>query len=252
MSINSHSPVSVKGAQKVHIAEDNDNTLTYELANIQGATMPEVVQILKSGGRFVIFYYRTAYLAVSFQRMSPATLIRNEEEFDFYRKKYNRKAFILGAFFVPFGPLLAFKERKLNNNGGLEVTGDILLNLTEEDLQKDQVIIRKMYTLFGEINKSDLKYFKKVLAKYGEKDPNITAIYVANYLNVDEYSEPPFSVGIVSKNAEEVDTEDMSKQLHTEFRSFVDFLYFDLNDLEIDEEIAKKFKSQGTLVYQQS
>ncbi len=228
---------------------DPDNLIKHELGNLKGESIPELVSMIKGGGKFIVFYYRLAIFVISYQRFSPAIFIRNEEEFHAFRKKYNRMALLKGLFYVPFGPLPALKEIRLNNKGGLDVTGDILLNITEEDLNNQVVYIKEMHTLFGHVAKTDMKYFKKVLIKYGQSHPEIQEIYVGTFLNVDQFEEPPFCIGISVDEMKTIEIEDVEKALYKQFRSFNAFMHFDLNATGEEMDIAKKFKSQGEMVY---
>ncbi len=229
--------------------EVEDNHIKHQLLNLKQESSAEIVNQIKEGGKFIVFYYRLAILAVSYQRLSPAVFIRNPEEFDFYRKKYNKMALLKGLLYFPFGPLPALKEIKLNNKGGLDVTGDILLNLNDKDLKNEVVYIRQMHTLFGHVSKTDLKYFKKTLLKYAQENPEVETIVVGTYINVDQNEEPPFCIGIGIKDKEHTQIEEVEKALYKEFRSFNQFIHFDLNAEGEDAEISKKFKSQGQLIY---
>ena len=229
--------------------EVDDHPIKHQLLNIKKETAAQVIEQIKAGGKFIVFYYRLAILAVSYQRLSPAIFIRNQEEFEFYRKKYNKMALLKGFLYFPFGPLPALKEIKLNNKGGLDVTGDILLNLNETDLNNEVVYIRQMHTLFGHVAKTDLKYFKKTLLKYAQSNPEIECITVGTYINVNQHEEPPFCIGVAIKEKEHTQFEEVEKFLYKEFRSFNHFIHFDLNAQGEDAEISKKFKSQGQVIY---
>ena len=249
MSIISNTGGPNTSPNKILLSEENDNVLNYKLENINGASLSDILQILKSGGRFIIFYYRVSIIAVSFQRLSPAILIRNDDEFQLYRKKYNKKAFILGFLFFPLGPLLSLKEYKLNNKGGLNVTGDILLNLTEMGLKNNEVVMKEMYTIFGNVGKSEMKYFEKILYQYGKETSIVLEIYVATFINVEEYEEPPYCIGVALSDSSRIDEESINKLLYKQFRSFVQFEYFDLNNTDDGGEIPKRFRIQGKLIY---
>jgi hypothetical protein len=241
-----------KGTKEILISTENDNSFSHELANINGATLPEILDILKNKGKFTLFYYRVSFLAVTFQRFSPAVLIRNKSEFELYRKKYNTKSWLLGSWFLFFGPFYAWKEVRLNNKGGEDVTGDVLLNLTEEDLAQNKVIIRKMFNLFIKIKKNEIGYFTKELPIHGQKDPNIKAIYVGIFVNVEDGIEPPYSIGIDCTDFSHIDEVEINRIMHKHFRSFVPFYIFDLSANTEDSETAQRFKSQGQLIYERT
>ncbi len=72
---------------------------------------------------------------------------------------------------------------RLNNKGGEDVTGDVLLHLTEEDLAQNKVVIRKMFNLFIKIKKNEMGYFTKELPIYGQKT-RISLVFMLGYLSI--------------------------------------------------------------------
>jgi hypothetical protein len=201
-------------------------TVKYFLQNTTGLTAETIAAALKQGATFIVFKYRVSLLAVSYQRLSPAILIRNAEERNAFRKKYNRKALLLGPWFFPSGPYFVYDSVRFNNSGGMDVTRDILANLEHFDHHEQSVEMYVVDTVFTPIPKEDLKELERAILEFCTDYNGIREVYAGKYVNVDKYSEPPYMIGVDTHKELQVIEQELRPLVYKRFHDFVQFIFF--------------------------
>ncbi|MGH1386598.1 hypothetical protein [Kordia sp.] len=216
--------------------------MIYKLQNINTNDLEHLKNEVDSGAKFIVFNYRIGLGLVSLHKLSPAIFIKREDEIEKFKKKYNLLNLIFGPWFVFRGPVLTYDAYKVNKNGGIDVTNDILKNLTQEHLEKREVNILIIHNIFQKVNKSDKKNIIKAIRRTDLNIVPLKNVYVALYVNVEEYQEPYFVIGIELQKSMELDKEHIKKNLIKYFYKHVEFEIFNINE---DVEYSDKLIEQG-------
>ena len=220
--------------------------MNYKLLNVNTTNLIDLKKVIELGSKFIVFNYRIGLGAVSLLRLSPAILIKNEQEFEQYKKKYNRLNFFLGPWFIFSGPFLTYKAYKTNQNGGLDVTNDIMVNLTQESLLIHEVDIETIHDIFSRVDKSNRKNILKAIEKTNFSIVQLKKVYIGLFINVDEYQEPHFVIGIELKKDKELNDEHIRNNLYKYFYKHVKFEIIRINE---KTEYIEKLIEQGELIY---
>ena len=193
-------------------------------------TLKELQSQIEAGGKFVVFQYCISLLfAVTLRRLSPAFFVKDEADIERFKKKYNLISYLFGWWGIPWGPVYTVRSLRGNNNGGTDVTEDILLNLTEENFRKREIKVQVVSGVFEKPSKWDAKAFDKTLKKDFDSDPNVEALYAGLYLNVPDDEEPYYVVGIDCRSDFDTTAELVNKSLRKQFKKHVYFEFIDLN-----------------------
>jgi len=220
--------------------------MIWKIRNTENLSLKDLETAIQQGARFKVFAYRIGVVKFNFLRLSPAILIRHKEEEKRYKSKYNRLNLFLDPWSLFMGPTYTYRTWKDNRNGGIDVTGDIMLNLKEENLQEQKVEIERVHHLFKKMDKTDLKALKKAMQKVDPNSIGIQAAYAGVFVNVGDYEEPPFTIGFEGFRNQELDEEKLRNALRKYFYSKVQFWIFNLKD---EPELAGPLKEQGEKVW---
>jgi hypothetical protein len=209
-------------------------------------TLEELNKAIEYGGKFVTFQYCISiFFAVTLKRFSPAILIRNHEELLHYKRKYDLLSLVFGWWGIPWGPVYTIRSLRINRKGGLDITEDIMLNLTDENLGQNEVELIKAGNLFSKPDKWDKKAFVKAISKDFELDYNVKQLIVGLYINTGEGVAPYYTIGLrVDKDFENY-VERVKEALYTQFRKHAYFEFLNLNE---EEEIIRRLEKQGEYI----
>ena len=116
----------------------------YKLKVPDDLTLESLKACVENGYRFLVFRYDIGIGVTSFQRFSSAILVAPNERLEPYYRPYNLITMLIGWFCFPLGPVTAIKTIIFNANGGVDLTGDIMLNITEEKLASKNVSFEMM------------------------------------------------------------------------------------------------------------
>ncbi len=216
--------------------------MIYKLQNIKNNDLESLKKDVDSGGKFILFNYRIGLGFVSLLRFSPAIYVKKENEIEKFKKKYNRLNFVFGPWFVFRGPFLTYNAYKINKKGGIDVTKDILTNLTQEHLEKREVDIQIIHNIFQKVNKSDKKGIIKAIQKTDLNIVPLKNVYVALFVNVEEYQEPYFVIGVELYKPIELDKEHIKTNLNKYFYKRIKFEIFNIDE---DKDYSDKLIEQG-------
>lgn len=219
--------------------------MIYKLQNIKTTDLLELKNEIKSGAKFLLFNYRIGLGFVSLQRFSPAILIKKENEFEKFKKKYNRMNLIFGPWFIFKGPFLTYDAYKTNKKGGIDVTKDIMTNLTQEHLLKNEVEILEIHNIFSEVSKSDKESIKKAVDRIDSNLVPFKKIYTGLFINIEKYQDPYLVIGIELYKDVDLNIEHVKTCLYKLFYKHVEFHIIKIND---QTEYGKKLIEQGELI----
>lgn len=187
-------------------------------------------QEIAQGGKFIVYSYCISLLfAVTLRRISPAYLVPASGPGKQIKKKYNRYNYLFGWWQIPTGLPTTIRNIKINNRGGLDVTEDIMLNITEAAFREKEVALLATNLLFDLPEKPDIKALQKVLHKHINPELQLEELYFGNYINVPEGEDPYFVIGIHSRQAFDTVKEGLDKAIRKEFYKRVYFEYINLD-----------------------
>ena len=216
--------------------------MIYKLYNIKNNDLKGLKKDIDSGGKFILFNYRIGLGVVSLLSFSPAIFIKQRDEIEKFKKKYNRINFLFGPWFIFRGPFLTYNAYKVNKNGGMDMTKDIMINLTQEHLEKREVNIQIIHNIFSKVNKSDKKNIVKALKKTDLNIVPVKNFYIALFVNVEKYQEPYFVIGIELTKQMDLNKEHIKTNLNKYFYKHAEFKMFEIIE---NNESSDKLIEQG-------
>ncbi len=208
-----------------------------KLRNTENLSLQNLQRRINSGEyRFIAYPYSISLLAGNIYMVSPAYLLK-KEDIKKHTLKYNFISFIFGWWSIPNGPTNTLNSIKTNRKGGIDVTEDIMLNLTEEDsLRSKKVKIEVLYTLFKHPSKSDIKDFIKSIKKTKSLNLN-QKIYLGRYLDTKEVH-----YFIRFENISNVSKDDLLKNLR---KIYYDHIQIEVGQTDKKDELDQKIITQG-------
>lgn len=220
--------------------------MKYLLDNIDNLSQEQIQSKIDKGSKFVVFNYRISLGLVSLLRFSPAILVQNKNDFNYYKNKYNRINFLCGPWLLFSGPYLTYKIYKHNKNGGIDVTQDILINLTENAINNKEVEILYIHSVYDKVSLSEKKTITKAILKIKQRIVNIEALYLGLYVNVSGNEKPYYTIGIQSKKEDiTTETEIIKEQLYKYFYKHIPFYFVKIGH----NDTSKLIIEQCELIY---
>ena len=216
--------------------------MSFRLKIPDGMTLESLKQSVENGFTFHVFRYDIGIGFMSFERFSSAVLIPPGESMSAYNRPYNITTILIGWFCIPLGPLTAIKTILFNSKGGIDVTGDIMLNIDEESLARKHVVLEKTHDLFLKPDGFDIKTVKKVMWADYEGNEDIEELIFAEYINTVE---PYYMLGLnVSEELQEEYTRRIRESFYKKFmkKTRIEFMYPN-NDEE--PEVFDLLRQQG-------
>lgn len=212
--------------------------------NIQ--TIDELKYAIDNGCKFITFQYCiTIFIAVTLTRFSPAILIQNTEELNYFKTKYNRLTKIFGWWGLPWGPIRSINALNNNKAGGIDMTDDIMLNIDTESLITKEVDLKLSNQFFLKPNGIDVKAFNKALVKYATDNNKIRKVIVGVFIKTPSRQYLKYTVGIKINADFNENVEIFKKLLYKQFRKDVTFEFIDLSK---ENEINHFFEKQGKII----
>ncbi|AXG74762.1 hypothetical protein DVK85_11180 [Flavobacterium arcticum] len=203
----------------------------------ENETFESIIQQKDSGGKFVFYEYLIPRPLIAPGRGASKIFFIKKGEKTKHHIKYNIITLLWGWWGLPFG-LLYIPKTIRNNKTGIDVTEDVYNNITKEDFNQGQVIIKNIATAFIPIDKSSLKELTKCFKKYEKykkafTTAPITAIYIDTY-------DPIITIGLFEDDMIKVD--ELKKEIYKYFFANIQFKFINLDD---DTELSAKLKKQG-------
>lgn len=201
----------------------------------------KLLEAVSNGARFVMFQYCISPLAMSMIRYSPAILILSEDDLKAKCSQYNQVSKTFGWWSFPYGPRDTLRSFSVNNDGGIDLTEDVLLNFDESMFVNLELEMTKTSQLFIKPDSDVLSAFSKAASEMNVQH-NFNQLVIGLFINTEEYEKPYLVVGYDSEldfsEAEAV----LQKALYRHFSKFSKFTFI---SLEQDSEFTKRLKEQG-------
>lgn len=217
--------------------------MKYKIAGIEkGLTLEDVRKRIDKGGEFVVFPYTISIITMTFRLFSRAYLIADRSEIKKLRRKYIFLTILFGWWGLPWGPIYSIKALRLS--GGVDMTGDIMLNIDEDSFNSRRVELIKTEDLFCQPNKQDIKAFKKMVEKYFERDYTLRKLVVGWSINTES---PHHTVGISTDADFDDCTAKVQEALYAYFRRHTYFEFINLREDTFERPLLEK---QGVVILQ--
>lgn len=211
--------------------------MKHRLVISEDLSIQDIEERVANGGRFIVYSYTISLLAITLKRFSPIYFIDSQADFESHKRRYNTISRIFGWWCIPWGPLRTTQSIRFNNKGALDLTEDVMLNLTQEDLAAIEVNIEETTLLFQQPERTDIKAFQKALARHQNLRLYIQKIVVGLYINTPE---PYFVVGIETIGDYNGTCTSLRQAFHTQFLKSVRFEFIDLRQAHEWKSLLEK------------
>lgn len=218
------------------------HTPKHSISIPENSSLETIHSTIESGGQFVVFLYCFSFLVFSFRRFSKAILIENNEALENHKIKYNRISYLFGWWAVPYGIGNTLACIKLNKQGGINVSEDIMLNISEESLKSGVVVLKEVNTIFAHPEDDELKMLQKVFSEKLDRSAQVNELIIGYFLNLDIDEYPFYAVGIKTSGDFDRVKDQVEKAIRTIFFKQTEFQFF---NLENEELFIEKLKEQG-------
>ncbi len=218
--------------------------LQYKLIIPHHFDMATLQKEVEKGGKFITYSYNISLLGLMLNRLSPAIFIPAGKTDVHYRKKFNALCYVFGWWSLPGIPK-TISNIRFNNSGGLDITDDIMLNIKEESFPQQTVSIVYTNMSYDQLNKEDLKAFKKVLQNTSG-EYYIESCIAGLCINTADSERRTFAVGIKLNGSIEEHLPAIKKDLYRQFFKYVVFRFIDLSQ---HSEEAVLLNRQGTRIF---
>lgn len=213
-----------------------------KLGNSDSFSFSEIQNLKSKNGKFVTFQWIIPLpMFTPVKRLSKVYFVSKASEAKDYAKKYNLINLLIGWWGLPFGPVYLVKSIALNNQGGIDVTDDIYLNLNETDYNNGIVNVVKKSTIFIYPKKSELKEFEKVFKVLLSEKVISTTPTIGYFIDTKKGEQPYYLIGLEQEISKE-----LSKRIEKEiYKRFFKQLQFNLVEISLLEGENKKLITQG-------
>lgn len=207
----------------------------------------ELQKRLEKGARFVVYQW-VVPLPLFFpkRRFSDVYLIEAGQNPNSYCGRFNLYCRLFGWWGFPFGPMAVFTTVRSNKSGGIDVTDDIVLNLTEKDYASGSLTIVETATKFISPEKTDLKEYQKVFSALIRQNIIEEMPTIGIYIDTKDSEAPLPYIGFEEPLSEEKKTL-IEDGIYKRFYKHHHFFLVELND---DFHLSEILLQQGTKVVQ--
>ncbi|QLH44448.1 MAG: hypothetical protein HWD58_01740 [Bacteroidota bacterium] len=214
--------------------------MVYRLVNLPTHQLQDLEEKIQRGGRFVVFPYAISFLVVTMQQLSPAIYISGDKDLNFFARKYVRKNYQYGLWAIPWGIIKTFDYLKAIREGGLDVTEDIMLNLTQENLYREEVLLNRHKTVLKHPEPEEIKSLKRTK----NIAPNHASVpYLVWVLfKCSKRRRTLFLLGIAADEAFELAEPSFREAVYSQFYKRIPFLFVDMNSVS---DWSTLLKEQG-------
>lgn len=218
-------------------------TAAYRLVVKEEMDLDGLRDRIAAGYTFRVFRYNVGLLFLSFTLFSPAILIAPDEKYGSHNTLYNIITALIGWISIPAGPAVAVKTILLNNDGGLDVTSHVMLNINKANWREKRVEIHITNELFIKPDRADIKELRKAIQKDFEGDSGLHLLAFGLFINTNS---PHFVIGLhVDGNPNDYQ-EKVRKSVYRKFqkRTVFEFLFLEENPSQVGLLI-----DQGKVIY---
>lgn len=204
-------------------------------------SLDNLLKAISNGARFVVFQYCVSPIVLSWRRFSPAILVLDDSELEEYKIKYNQISRFFGWWSIPYGPRNTLRSFRVNAKGGIDMTEDILLNLTDKVFTNSSVTLLKTNQWFIHPNDDVISAFNKTCKRF-ENNPEYVEFAIGLFINTQENERPYLVIGLRCRTNYEARALDVNKELYKHFSSSSIFKFVNLGG---NSEEAKRLATQG-------
>ncbi|MEL6592416.1 MAG: hypothetical protein AAFP02_07490 [Bacteroidota bacterium] len=215
--------------------------MIYKLKRVGERSLSQIEQQVAQGAKFVVFPYVISPLAFTVNPMSKAYFVLPDENAKSFASKYNVITILFGWWGIPHGPEKSYRSLKMNADGGLDITRDVMANLTESSLQNGEVLLQQVENVFIHPKRSTQQDIRKALQKHFKSHTTPLSVYTARYVNIEEGAMPINTIAFPMALDEEMRYA-IEKSIRKYFYPHVPFHYFFLDD---DPDLGAKIQEQG-------
>jgi hypothetical protein len=128
--------------------------------------------------------------------VSKAYLLPSREDARSFGQRYSIPTLLLGWWSLGRGIGETVRALRLNREGGLDVTDDVRAALTEESLQRGEVVFTQMAVLFEHASRDNARAITKALTPVAMEEPTLRGLYLGLFVNTPVGIEPYFFIGV--------------------------------------------------------
>lgn len=204
-------------------------------------TFEQVIDSCKNGARFVVYQYlfpRPLFPPV--KRLSAIYYLAPQEKGNKYAFRYNLMLRIWGWWGLPYGPSYTYRAIK-NNKAGIDLTEDVLFNLSKEDFLNKNVTIKKISSIFIHPSKATLQELVRSFKSYSADNSKLESNpIVGEFIDTKD---PYYVIGLSAKDFES--RENIKKHINKYFYTHTRIEFVKSNEVS---EFNKKLLDQGIVL----
>jgi hypothetical protein len=106
-----------------------------EIKYIEGLSVSQIREMVRQGGKFVIFPYTISFIIMTLKRSSDIYFIRPDENTFKYSFGYFFLNLLLGWWGIPWGPIYTIGALYSHITGGKDLTQEVMSHLIQHDPQ---------------------------------------------------------------------------------------------------------------------
>jgi|WetSurMetagenome_2_1015567.scaffolds.fasta_scaffold107566_1 hypothetical protein len=206
-------------------------------------TKQELDVLIAKGAKFVSYQYIISVpIFFPIRRFSKLYFIKPNEQSSKYSLPYNLMSFVFGLWGLPMGPPFMVKTFILNFKGGMDLTEDVLVNLKEDSLLKEEIILERPSRYFLTPTKSNQKEFERVFKEIKKYNIISEPIILGYFINTSSDEKPYYVIGISSILTEDF-IQIIRKELYRRFFKHIKFVIVSL--LDSNYEHIERLKTEG-------
>ncbi|CAL2102538.1 conserved protein of unknown function [Tenacibaculum sp. 190130A14a] len=210
--------------------------MIYRLKNIEGYNVDEIKnKASNKTHKFITYQYSISLIVGNIHVCSPVYFLKSNEVKK-HTLRYNFISILFGWWSIPYGPSNTITSIKTNSNGGIDVTNDVILNLSEQSLDSKKVKIEQIYSYFKHPKKSTEKDFIKSLRQTKGLVSNQN-IYLGQYTNTDDFS---YTIGF--ENISIDSQKDLIKNLR---KYFYEHVHIEVIQIDKENEFDQRLIELG-------
>lgn len=104
-----------------------------EIKNIEGLRVSQIKDLVRQGGRFVVFPYTISFLIMTLKRSSDIYFIKADENSIKYSYGYVLLNLFIGWWGLPWGPIYTIGSLYHHIGGGKDITDAVMNHLVQHN-----------------------------------------------------------------------------------------------------------------------
>jgi hypothetical protein len=207
-------------------------------------TLDQIQNKVNNGAKFIAYSYIISVpIFMPVRRISKLYFIESGYPLSVNAMRYNIANFMLGIWGLPMGPPIMIKTIISNMRGGIDLTDDVMANITEEAVNTGIINMEKPASAFILPNKSNKSEFKKVykrlIANNTIKEPMHVGLYIDTIDN-----EKPYHVIYIDQNLSDNQLQEVRNAIYKRF-----FKHNRFDILSLNSEIPENYQTITDVKY---